>query len=225
MKEIRRNLIGNGDFRSPECIEILKEADIVITNPPFSLFREYVAQLVEYNKKFIILGSQNAITYKEIFSLIKENKLWLGVKQSGGMEFRVPDYYPLNTTASRIGENKEKYIKVSVACWFTNLEHNKRNEELILFQKYNEKDYPKYDNYDAIEISKVKDIPINYDGVMGVPITFLYKHNPKQFKILGMSASAGYDKNIVGISFKGNKDARPLINYKNTYARIFIKRK
>jgi len=203
-------LKGDGDFRSKESIELLKQADIVVTNPPFSLFREYIAQLIEYNKKFIVVGNKNAITYKEIFKLIKENRLWLG--NSSPNEF--------DTSEGVVTK------KVQGLCrWFTNLEHNKRHEEIILYKKYNEEEYPKYDNYNAIEVSKVANIPVDYDGYMGVPITFLDKYNPEQFEIKGMSASAGYNEEIVGLPFLGDKDARPLISGKNTYARIFVKRK
>jgi len=222
-----KHLKGDGDFRSKECIELLKQADIVVTNPPFSLFREYVAQLVEYDKKFIIIGNLNAITYKEIFKLIKENKIWLGHSiHSGDREFGVPDDYPLNAASSRIDENGKKFIRVKGVRWYTNLDYKERHEDLILFKKYNKTDYPKYDNYNAINVNVTKDIPIDYNEFMGVPITFLDKYNPDQFKIIGMSASAGYDAEIVGIpKLEGFKDARPLINAKNTYARIFIKNK
>lgn len=221
-----KHLKGDGDFRSKECIELLKQADIVVTNPPFSLFREYVAQLVDYDKKFLIIGNVNAITYKEIFKLSKENKLWLGPSiHSGDREFGVPDDYPLTAASSRIDSEGRKYIRVKGVRWFTNLDHKDRHEELILYKPYNPEEYPKYDNYDAINVNKTKGIPIAYDGVMGVPITFLDKYNPDQFEILGMSASAGYSEEVVGIPFLGDKDARPLINGKNTYARIFIKNK
>ena len=221
---IKTPLKQNGDFRSPECIEILKEADIVVTNPPFSLFREYVAQLIEYNKKFIIIAHQNSITYKEIFKLIKENKMWLGYGFNGGAGHFINKYYEDYATA---GNHKEGMIRVSGVNWFTNLEIKKRHEELILYKicKGHEKDYPKYDNYDAINVDKTKDIPKDYKGAMGVPLTFMDKYNPNQFEILGMASSAGYNKEIVGIPFIGEKDARPLINGKNTYARIFIKNK
>ncbi len=173
-------LEGDGDFRSSECIELLKESDIVVTNPPFSLFREYVAQLVEYEKKFLILGNNNAITYKEIFKLIKDNKIWLGYGANKTLEFILSDEYD---RWDRI-ENGKKIGKVPAISWFTNLDVKKRHEELILYKKYNSKDYPKYDNYDAINIDKTADIPIDYNGVMGVPITFLDKHNPEQFEII-----------------------------------------
>lgn len=180
-------LKGDGDFRSEECIGLLKQADIVVTNPPFSLFREYVAQLVEYSKKFIIIGNQNAITYKEIFPLLKENKIWLG-NHNGDMAFQVPDYYEPKATRYWQDETGQKWRSMGNICWFTNLDIAKRHEELILYRTYNPEDYPKYDNYDAIEVSKVADIPCDYDGVMGVPITFLDKYNPRQFKIMGITA-------------------------------------
>ena len=201
-------LKGDGDFRSKESIDLLTQADIIVTNPPFSLFREYIAQLIEYDKKFLIIGNINAISYKECFEQIKNNKMWLGYNCA--RHFAKPDGSMYETARS---------------FWYTNLDIAKRHEDLILYKNYNEEEYPKYDNYDAIEVSKTKDIPINYKGVMGLPITFLDKHNPKQFEILGLSASAGYDKDIVGIPFLGDKDARPLINGKNIYARIFIKSK
>ena len=179
-------LKGDGDFRNPESIELLKQADIVVTNPPFSLFREYVAQLIEYDKKFIILGNQNAITYKEIFKLIKENKMWLGYSLDGrNIWFRIPDNYE---TYHKI-EGEEKYAFVASTIWYTNLEHNKRFQEIILHKKYQIEDYPKYENYDAINIDKVVNIPYNFDGKMGVPITFLHKYNPDQFEIIGIGIS------------------------------------
>lgn len=180
------HLKGDGDFRSSESIELLKQADIVVTNPPFSLFREYVAQLVEYDKKFVIIGNQNAITYKDTFQLVKENKIWFGHSiHSGDREFRVPDSYPLNASGNRIDENGNKYIRVKGVRWFTNLDYKERYEDLILYKTYNEKEYLKYDNYDAININKTKEIPMDYAGVMGVPITFLDKYNPTQFEIIG----------------------------------------
>ena len=164
-------LEGNGDFRSAECIEFLKQADVVVTNPPFSLFREYVKQLMEFGKKFLIIGNKNALTYKEIFSYIKTNELWLGITNPD--EYRLPNG---NITQSVKG----------LCRWFTNLENKKRNEEIDLYRKYNETDYSKYENYDAIEVSKVADIPMDYDGAMGVPITFLDKYCPTQFEIVGL---------------------------------------
>ena len=221
-----KHLQGDGDFRSKECIELLKQADIVVTNPPFSLFREYVAQLVEHKKKFVIIGNLNALTYRDIFKLIKEDKLWFGHSiHSGDREFRVPQDYPLNAAGSRVDEDGNKYIRVKGVRWFTNLDYTERHEDLLLYKTYNPEEYPTYDNYEAINVNVTKEIPMDYPGVMGVPITYIDKYNPDQFEILGMASSAGYNEEIVGIPFMGDKDARPLINGKNTYARVFIKNK
>ncbi len=217
-------LNGDGDFRSDESIELLKQADIVVTNPPFSLFREYVAQLIEYEKEFIIIGSFNAVTYKDIFQIIKENKMWLGHGFKGGNAY-FKTTHSTEEFAKGVYDENTGLVKFRNVVWYTNLDIAKRDEDLILYKNFNLEEYPKYDNYNAINVSKTKDIPIDYDGVMGVPITFLDKHNPQQFDILGMSASAGYSKEVVGIPFLGEKDARPLLNGKNTYARIFIKNK
>jgi hypothetical protein len=181
-----KHLKGDGDFRSKECIELLKQADIVVTNPPFSLFREYVAQLVEYGKKFVIVGHQNAITYKETFKLIKENKIWLGYGFTGGAEHFINKHYENYATAS---DKREGMIRVSGVHWFTNLEISKRHEDLILYKNYNPKEYPRYDNYDAINVDKTKDIPMDYAGFIGVPITFLDKYNPEQFEIVALGNS------------------------------------
>jgi hypothetical protein len=181
------HLKGDGDFRSKETIELLKQADIVVTNPPFSLFREYVAQLIEYDKKFIIVGSRNAITYKEIFKHIKENNLWLGNGfKNGNAYFEVPDYN--DEYAEGVYDENTKLVKFRNVIWYTNIDHNKRHEKLILTKEYNPEEYPTYDNYDAIEVSKVANIPTDYEGAMGVPITFLDKYNPEQFEILGITA-------------------------------------
>lgn len=183
-------LRGNGDFRSAECVELLKKADIVVTNPPFSLFRSFVSQMIEYNKKFLIIGNQNALTYKEIFPLIKENKLWYGPSiSSGDRTFNVPDDYPLAAAGCGVDENGEKYIKVKGVRWFTNLDHQGRHEPIPLTEKYDPEKYPTYDNYDAINVNKTVDIPCDYDGVMGVPITFIDKYCPEQFEILGCTAN------------------------------------
>ncbi len=176
-------LKGDGDFRSHECIELLKQADIVVTNPPFSLFREYVAQLMKYEKKFLIIGHQNAIHYKEIFPLIMNNKLWLGYGFKGGAGHFISNYEDRATA----GDHKAGMIRVSGVHWFTNLEIKKRHEDLILYKCYNPEEYPRYANYDAIEVSKTAEIPCDYDGVMGVPTTFLDKYNPDQFEILGLA--------------------------------------
>lgn len=192
-----KHLKKDGDFRSEESIKLLKQADIVITNPPFSLFREYVAQLMEFDKKFIIIGHQNAISYKEIFKLIKENKIWLGYGFKGGAAHFINVHYKDYATA---GDHKEGMIRVSGVNWFTNLEIKKRHEDLILYKRYhgNEEEYPKYINYDAINVDVTKDIPMDYKGAMGVPITFMDKYNPDQFEIIALG--------IVGsIDFKSNR--------------------
>ena len=179
-------LKGDGDFRSDECIELMDEATIVCTNPPFSLFREYINLLVEKNKKFLIIGSQNNITYKDVFPLLKDNKVWLGHK-SGDMAFRVPASYEPRETRYWEDESGQKWRSLGNICWYTNLDHNKRHEELDLYKKYDPEEYPRYDNYDAIEVSKVSDIPRDYYGVMGVPITFMDKYSPEQFEVLGLT--------------------------------------
>jgi len=203
-----KQLEDNGDFRSEECIELLKQSDIVCTNPPFSLFKEYIAQLLEYDKKFLIIGNYNAVAYKEIFPLIKDNKMWLGV-EPWGMTFSTP-------------YGKEKFSRMTK--WFTNLPHKKRNEEIILVKNHigNEGDYPSYDNYDAIEVDKMANIPKDYDGVMGVPVTFLVDYNPNQFEIIGLIA--GNTRGLAGIKSKTNKDG-PYINGKLKYNRILVKRR
>lgn len=185
-------LAGDGDFRSEECVALLKEADIIVTNPPFSLFREYVGQLVEHKKKFLVIGNQNAITYKEVFKLIADDKLWLGASiHSGDREFGVPAHYPLNAAGTRVDDKGGKFIRVKGVRWFTNLDYDERHEDLALYASYSRKQYPTYANYDAIEVSKTKDIPVDYDGPIGVPITFLDKFNPEQFEILGSSRTLG----------------------------------
>ena len=221
-----KHLSSNGDFRSQECIELLKQSDIVITNPPFSLFREYVAQLIEYNKKFIIIGNLNAITYKEIFKLIKENKLWIGHSiHSGDREFGVPKDYPLNAASSRIDENGNKYIRVKGVRWFTNLDYKERHEYLILYKKYNEIDYPKYKNYDAINVDITKDIPMDYEGAMGVPITFMDKYNPDQFEIIALGIVGSIDfacnKKMEILDKNGDPTGKFTFNAKGTLYRPY----
>mgnify|MGYP000078052071 CR=1 FL=1 len=228
-------LQGEGDFRSEESIELLKQADIVVTNPPFSLFREYVAQLVEYEKKFLILGDQNAITYKEIFKLIGENKVWLGYDNGGTKWFQVPMDYDIPTESRKKIENGVKYFSMGRIMWFTNLDTTKRQEKMTLYKKYSPQEYPKYDNYDAINVDKVSDIPMDYAGIMGVPITFADKYNPKQFEILGITDR----QNTSGLRTKkytevdnakyNDLNARSVLKmgdtYKAVYARLLIRSK
>lgn len=215
--ENRYELTSNGDFRSDEMVELLKKADIVCTNPPFSLFREYIAQLMAYEKKFLIIGNMNAITYKEVFPLIKDNRLWFGVNTSGH-----------NMTFICDGERKDV-----TAVWLTNLEHKKRNTPFDLYKRYSEEEYPKYDNYDAININKVSDIPMDYIGVMGVPITFLDKYCPSQFEIIGIACGnswVNYPELLKSLNFNPNMKyggglGSGIVNGKATYARILIRRK
>jgi len=225
-KNTAKPLEGNGDFRSKECIEILKKSDIVVTNPPFSLFREYVAQLVDHNKNFLIIGNTNAITYKEIFKLLKEDKMRTGYTNFNvGMFFVVPDDWE---KYHHIDENGRKIARVSTSCWFTNLEVKKHKEKIILFKTYkgNEDLYPKFDNYNAIEVSKVANIPVDYKGCMGVPITFIDKFNPEQFDIIdGLNRYTILD--VAGLNANAIKNHLHMteINGKSTYFRILIKNK
>ena len=200
-------LNGDGDFRSAECIELLKEADIVVTNPPFSLFREYMAQLVKYEKQFLIIGNVNAVTYKEVFPLFKENRLWLGASiHSGDREFRVPDSYPLQAAGYRIDDNGIKYIRVKGVRWFTNLDYSERHEDLVLYRSYTPDEYPHYANYDAVDVGKTADIPCDYFGTMGVPVTFMDKFNPDQFEIIGCADYTGkYGSDDIGVSRIGEE--------------------
>lgn len=208
---VKTPLQGDGDFRSAECIEILKEADIVVTNPPFSLFRKYLAMLVEHGKKFLILGNNNALTYKETFELIQSNQLWMGYGVNKTMEFRLADSYE---RWSRVDKEGRKYGKVPAISWFTNLSHKKRTEQLTLFRKYtgNEGAYPRYDNSDVIEVSRVSNIPCDYEGAMGVPITFLDKFNPAQFEIIGNEYTMQIEK------------GRFYLAGRRLYSRLVIKR-
>lgn len=222
-------LEGNGDFRSAECIEFLKEADIVVTNPPFSLFREYVAQLIKYDKKFLIIGNQNALSTKDIFPLIQQNKVWLGASiHSGDRKFWVPDDYPLNAACCGIDETGRKFIRVKGVRWFTNLDYSKRHEDLILYKTYTPEEYPQYINYDAIEVPKTELIPMDYYGKMGVPITFMDKYNPEQFEIIGISLVLGTNKPK---DLPKDKQGGPAFylkqngEYKRLYTRIVIQRK
>ena len=228
-----RPLKGDGDFRSEECIELLKQADIVVTNPPFSLFREYVAQLIKYDKKFIIIGNVNAITYKETFPLFASNKCWLGASiHSGDREFGVPDDYDLYAAGTRIDEEGNKFIRVKGVRWFTNLDYSKRHEELVLYRKYNPDDYPKYDNYDAIEVGKTADIPEDYDGVMGVPITFMDKYCPEQFEIIwqasGNTRASAPVEVLRELRYEHHKEDRGgcgVVKGSRVFGRIFIRKR
>lgn len=240
-KNVIRKL-ENGDFRSEECIALLKEADIVCTNPPFSLFREFVALLEQYQKSYLIIGNINAVTYKEIFPLIKENRLWMGYSiHSGDREFRVPNDYPLEAAGYRIDEQGRKYIRVKGVRWYTNLDYVERHANLDLWKRYTAEEYPRFDNYDAINVDKTAEIPEDYDGIMGVPITFLDKYNPDQFEILGMcenldlyglktrvySAQECRDRYVEIFGKKGTYDlnAAGVVNGKKVYQRILIRRK
>lgn len=227
-----KNVIGTlktGDFRDPECIELLKQADVVVTNPPFSLFREYIGQLMEYEKKFLIIGNQNNITYKEVFPLLMNNQVWLGFK-SGDMAFRVPEDYEARETRYWQDETGQKWRSLGNICWFTNLDHIKRHEELDLVYHYSSEEYPHYDNYNAIEVSHVQDIPSDFSGVMGVPVTFLDKYNPEQFEIVGLTErNDDYNLNAEDINklrIPGfAKYDRPYIKGVRKYARILIRNK
>ena len=210
---VKTPLQGNGDFQSEECLNILDEADIVVTNPPFSLFRDFVDVLIKHNKQFLILGNMNALTCKNIFPLFRDNKMWYGASiHSGDRKFIVPDDYPLTASGCGVDENGQRYVKVKGVRWFTNLDYSARYVDLPLTKKYSPDEYPKYENCDAINVNKYGDIPSDYDNVMGVPITFIDRYNPKQFKILGLDKDFTSDKK------------RGIINGKQLYARVFIKK-
>ncbi|QRZ62504.1 adenine-specific methyltransferase EcoRI family protein [Rothia sp. ZJ932] len=211
-KNVITLLQGNGDFRSPECIKALQEADIVVSNPPFSLFRDYIHTLISHEKKFLVLGNQNAITYKEIYPLIKANKLWLGYNNGGTKWFQVPDDYTHTTTKSRIKvENGKRYLSMGSVYWFTNLDTTKRHEELTLVKRYTPEEYPTYDNDEAIEVARYNEIPDGYAGTMGVPLTYLQYYNPEQFEI---------------VKFRKGNDGKDLtINGHSKYFRIVIRNK
>ena len=224
------SILKTGDFRDPECIELLKEADIVVTNPPFSLFREYIAQLMEYGKKFLIIGNMNAIHYKEIFPLIKDNKIWTGYKPfGGGMNMiQISEGFDPTKTKSYTINERGQIIKNIMGCiWFTNLDIRKRHEDLDLVCKFSPEEYPKYDNYNAIDVSRVQDIPFDYEGIMGVPDTILGQFNPDQFEIIGLGCGdlgkqAGVSKN-----YRGRTDLAYTKNGKSKcpYSRILIRNK
>ena len=215
-------LKGNGDFRSKECIELLKQADIVVTNPPFSLFREYVAQLIEYNKRFLIIGNINAISYKEIFKIIKEDKAWLGMNMGRGISgFIVPKHYELYGSEARVDENGNRIVATNNCLWLTNLDNSKRHEDIILYKTYTPEEFPTYENYNAINVDKTKDIPKDYNGVMGVPITFLHYYNPEQFEIIDINP---HFFTIVEQGLQKPSQLK-ITGQKDPYARILIKNK
>ena len=216
-------LQGDGDFRSAECIEILKEADIVVTNPPFSLFREYVEQLVKYGKKFVIIGNQNAITYKELFPLLKNNEVWIGYK-FGDMAFKVPSDSEPRATRYWQDEYGQKWRSMGNVCWYTNLDIQKRHEILPLYKKYTPSEFPRYDYYDAINVDKTADIPFDYEGAMGVPITFIDKYNPAQFEILDAN-DYRKDESVPRKAHGLIKDKEGAINGKPKYVRVLIRRR
>ena len=244
-KNVLTRLKGDGDFRSPECVALLQEADIVVTNPPFSLFREYVDQLIKNEKMFLIVGNQNAITYKEIFKLIKDNKIWLGFKSGHTLfevpeSYTIPDFYDKNDRGKLrsngyiVDENGKLWRNLGNICWFTNLDHDKRHEEIDLFKHYIPDEYPHYDNYDAINCDLVANIPIDYDGMMGVPISFLDKYCPEQFEIMGITQRNDDPFKIKRYSVEDYPNANDLnargvirVNgtLKSLYARILIRKK
>ena len=219
-------LNGDGDFRSEESVNFLKQSDIVVTNPPFSLFREYVAKIMEYGKKFLAIGNMNSITYKGVFPLIKDNKVWLGYGFNNGNAYFIIPKTANTNYASGVYNSETNMVKFGNACWFTNLDHEKRHDRLLkdntCTYKGNETLYPKYDNYDAIEVSKLKYIPGDYMGVMGVPITFLNKYNPDEFEIVGITSSS---RECAGNCIIGNATTRAIVNGRYIYARILIRRK
>lgn len=222
---VKTPLEGNGDFRNQECLDLMDESDIIVTNPPFSLFREYVAVLMEHQKKFLIIGNQNAISYKEIFRSLRANEFWLGY-HSGDMSFRVPDDSEPHPTRFWVDDDGHKWRSLGNAMWITNLDHNKRHERLPLWKTYSSEMYPKYDNYNAINVNKYGDIPVDYDDIMGVPITFMQYYCPEQFEIVGLIASAGYLPDLVGIPMTWDKkQACPYVDNKKVYARILIRKK
>lgn len=227
-----RPLKGDGDFRSEESIELLKQADVVVTNPPFSLFREHISQLIEYDKEFIILGNMNALTYKEIFPLFQNDQVWYGPSiRSGDREFQVPDDYPLDAAGSRIDGEGKKYIRVKGVRWFTNLDFPERHQDLALTKTYCPSEYPRYANFDAIEVGKTGAIPSDYDGLMGVPITFIDKYNPDQFEILGSSKTLGLKMSEIADKGTYQEGGRRFYlpngggQYRRLYDRIVVRNK
>ena len=240
---IKTRLEGNGDFRNHECLDLLDESDIVVTNPPFSLFREYISTLIEHNKEFLIIGNMNATSCKDVFNLIQNDKIWFGYGGNIPMTFRMPDNYELRGN-SWLGDDGCKYTKMGSCAWYTNIDIKKRHEKLILWKNYTPEEFPKYDNYDAIEVSKIANIPCDYDGIMGVPITFLDKYNPDQFEILGRRGDLEWAENECNFYTPPSKELQAKYKQMNktwrvqntyilsengvpqiTYARVFIRRK
>lgn len=223
----RRNVLtllkGNGDFRSAECVELLNQADVVVTNPPFSLFREYIALLMEHKKYFIIVGNQNSVTCKEIFPLIRDNMVWLGYN-NGHFWFNVPDSYEEKKTDFKI-ENGQKMRRMGNICWYTNVDIEKRHENMTIFRTYNPETYPTYDNYKAINVDTTLDIPCDYYGIMGVPITFMQYYNPNQFEIVGQTHSGDLSEAVEGLRTSTQYRHRGRIDGKEKYARILIRRR
>ncbi|MCR4662039.1 MAG: adenine-specific methyltransferase EcoRI family protein [Clostridia bacterium] len=227
-KNIMVKLKGNGDFRSEECVELLKEADVVVTNPPFSLFREYIALLEKYDKKFLIIGNIGALAYKEVFPLIKDNKVWLGQSiHSGDREFRIPKSYKVRSKSYRVDEKGNRFVRVVGIRWFTNINYKERHEQLTLYKHYSPEEYPTYDNYNAINVTSTQDIPYDYDGIMGVPVTFMDKYCPDQFEIIGMGTGDNAKELGVTKNYRGRTDLAITVNGKSScpYQRILIRRK
>ena len=226
-------LEGDGDFRSEEVKKLRDEADIIVTNPPFSLFREYVAQLIKYEKKFLIIGNVNSLICKEIFPLVSDNKLWLGASiHSGDRKFGVPESYPLNAAGCGIDENGQRFIRVKGVRWFTNMDYPQRHEKLPLYKKYTSEEFPKYDNYDVININKTSDIPFDYEGVMGVPVTFMDKYNPEQFEVIwqasGNTRACAPKEVLEEVGYRVHPEDRGgcgVLNGKRMFTRILIRRK
>lgn len=217
-------LDGDGDFRSAECVELLMQADIVVTNPPFSLFRDYIALLIKHRKKFLVIGNQNALSYREIFPLIKNNEMWLGYN-SGHFWFKVPDGYEEKATDFKIDENGQKWRRMGNICWYTNMDIEKRHENMTLFRSYSPEEYPVYDNYNAIEVGRTADIPCDYHGVMGVPLTFMCQYNPDQFEIVGQTHSGDTTPEVEALRTDKRYRHGGRIGGKEKFARILIRRK
>lgn len=226
-------LSGDGDFRSDECEALLKDADVVVTNPPFSLFRDFISQLERYNKDFIILGNMNAVTYKEVFPLFRDNRIWYGESiRSGDRKFYVPDSYPLSATGCGVDEKGRRFIRVTGVRWFTNLDIERAREHIALTRNYTPDEYPRYENYDAIEVGRTQNIPVDYDGIMGVPITFLDKYSPDQFEIVmlanGNARTNVSPKHLKVVKYRPHPEDRGgvgIINGRRVYVRILIRRK